>query len=79
MDIRIVFARNLKHYRKERALTQAALAAAIDVDRAHLSAMERGQQNVTLLTLQRVAAHLGVEPAQLIKQGLDRDLHSPKP
>jgi transcriptional regulator with XRE-family HTH domain len=68
MDIRVVFARNLKHYRQLRGLTQAALAAAMDVERAHVSAMERGQQNVTLQTLQRVAAHLDVTPANLIEE-----------
>lgn len=68
MDIRVVFARNLKRYRENRGLTQAALAAAMDVDRAHVSAMERGQQNVTLVTLGKVADHLGVEPAQLIER-----------
>jgi transcriptional regulator with XRE-family HTH domain len=66
MDIRVVFARNLKHYREERGMTQAALAAAMDVDRAHVSAMERQQQNVTIVTLQKVADALGVEPAQLL-------------
>ncbi|WP_299657033.1 helix-turn-helix domain-containing protein [uncultured Tateyamaria sp.] len=68
MDIRVVFARNLKHYRQLRGLTQAALAAVMDVDRAHVSSMERGQQNVTLQTLQRVAAHLEVAPAKLIEE-----------
>ncbi|MEL6643902.1 MAG: helix-turn-helix transcriptional regulator [Pseudomonadota bacterium] len=68
MDIRVVFARNLKHYRQLRGLTQAALAAAMDFDRAHVSSMERGQQNVTLQTLQRVAAHLEVAPAKLIEE-----------
>lgn len=66
MDIRVVFARNLKHYREERGMTQAALAAAMDVDRARVSAMERQQQNVTIVTLQKVADALGVEPAQLL-------------
>ena len=79
MDIRIDFARNLKHYRQARGLTQAALAAAMDVDRAHVSAMERGQQNVTLQTLQRVAAHLDVAPAKLIEQRSEGDLRSRKP
>lgn len=79
MDIRIDFARNLKHYRQARGLTQAALAAAMDVDRAHVSAMERGQQNVTLQTLQRVAAHLGVAPAQLIEERAEGDVRSRKP
>ncbi len=76
MDIRVVFARNLKHYRQLRGLTQATLAAAMDVDRAHVSAMERGQQNVTLQTLQRVAAHLDVEPAKLIEERADGDARS---
>lgn len=66
MDIRVVFARNLKHYRQACGLTQAALAAAMEVDRAHVSAMEREEQNVTLTTLQKVADALGVEPAQLL-------------
>ena len=76
MDIRVVFARNLRHYRQARGLTQAALAAAMDVDRAHVSAMERGHQNVTLLTLQRVAAHLDLAPARLIEERADSDLRS---
>ncbi|WP_193142250.1 helix-turn-helix domain-containing protein [Meridianimarinicoccus sp. MJW13] len=79
MDIRVVFASNLKHYRQARGLTQAALAAAMDVDRAHVSAMERGQQNVTLQTLQRVAAHLDVAPAQLIEERAECDVRSRKP
>jgi len=79
MDIRVVFASNLKHYRQARGLTQAALAAAMDVDRAHVSAMERGQQNVTLQTLQRVAAHLDVAPAKLIEERAERDVRSRKP
>ena len=66
MDIRVVFARNLKHYRQACGLTQAALAAAMDVDRAHVSAMEREEQNVTIVTLQKVANALGIEPAQLL-------------
>ena len=79
MDIRVVFASNLKHYRQARGLTQAALAAAMDVDRAHVSAMERGRQNVTLQTLQRVAAHLDVAPAQLIEERSEGDVRSRKP
>ena len=68
MDIRVVFARNLKHYRQACGLTQAALAAAMDVDRAHVSSMEREEQNVTIVTLQKVANALGVEPAQLLSK-----------
>ena len=36
------------------------------VDRAHVSAMERGQQNVTIVTLWHVALALDVKPAELL-------------
>lgn len=67
MDIRAVFGRNLKHYRQEAGLSQAALAARMEVDRAHVSAMERGKQNVTIVTLWHVSVAVGVEPAVLLE------------
>ncbi len=36
------------------------------VDRAHISAMERGQQNVTIIMLWHVAEALNVKPAALL-------------
>jgi len=38
------------------------------VDRAHISSMERGQQNVTLLTLWHAAQALGVKPVDLLSE-----------
>jgi transcriptional regulator with XRE-family HTH domain len=67
MDIRHTFGRNLKHYRQEADMSQAALAVKMGVDRAHVSAMERGQQNVTIVTLWHVAQALNVEPAALLE------------
>ncbi len=40
----------------------------MDVDRAHVSSMERGQQNVTLLTLWLVSQAVGVKPAALLDE-----------
>lgn len=68
MDIRHTFGNNLKHYRVEADLSQAALAVKMGVDRAHVSAMERGQQNVTIVTLWHVAQALGVAPAVLLEE-----------
>ena len=48
-------------------MTQATLSALVGVDRAHISSMERGQQNVTLLTLWHVAQALAADPAELLK------------
>lgn len=67
MDIRAVFGRNLKHYRQCAGLSQAALAAKLDIDRAHISSMERARQNVTILTLWHLSLVLDVEPALLLE------------
>jgi transcriptional regulator with XRE-family HTH domain len=67
MDIRRRFGANLRNIRTRVGFTQARLAAEVGVDRAHISAMERGQQNVTLLTLWHVSVALGVTPDELIR------------
>ena len=64
MDIREVFGANLQYFREKAGLSQAALADRMGVDRAHISAMERGQQNVTIITLWHVAEALDVKPAE---------------
>ena len=66
MDIRETFGGNLKHYRLRAGISQDALAVKMGVDRAHVSAMERGQQNVTIVTLWHVALALDVKPAALL-------------
>jgi len=67
MDIREVFGANLQFFREKAGLSQAALADKMGVDRAHISAMERGQQNVTIITLWHVAEALEVKPAALLE------------
>ena len=69
MDIRNVFAANLKRHREAAGLSQAALADKLGVDRAHISSMERGLQNVTIVTLWHVSEALGVHAAALLEQG----------
>ncbi|QSR21065.1 helix-turn-helix domain-containing protein [Hyphomonas sp. KY3] len=66
MDIREVFGANLQFFREKAGLSQAALADRMGVDRAHISAMERGQQNVTIITLWHVAEALDVKPAAFL-------------
>lgn len=66
MDIRSVFGRNMRRYRLAAGLSQAAVAVRMGVDRAHVSSMERGQQNITLLTLWHASQALGVMPATLL-------------
>ncbi|WP_460253517.1 helix-turn-helix domain-containing protein [Acidiphilium sp. MT5] len=67
MDIRNLFGANFRRFRLQAGLSQEAVAIRMDVDRAHVSAMERGQQNVTLLTIWHASQALSVTPAALLE------------
>ena len=61
-----MFGANVRVYRRSAGLSQEAVAARMGVDRAYISAIERGLQNVTLLTILQVAESLNVRPADLL-------------
>ena len=72
MDIRRVFGANVRVYRRAAGLSQEAVAARMGVDRAYVSAIERGLQNVTLLTILQVAESLNVRPADLLVESVQK-------
>jgi transcriptional regulator with XRE-family HTH domain len=80
MDIRHVFGENFRRFRTQAGLSQEAVAVRMGVDRAHVSSMERGQQNVTLSTMWLAAQALGVKPADLLNEDfeVDGDLAEPE-
>ena len=49
-------------------MSQVALAVKMGVDRAHVSSMECGRQNVTIITLWHAALALNVRPDLLLKE-----------
>ena len=52
--------------RKARALSQEALAHAAGIDRSHMGKIERGERNVTLLNVIRIAKAVGCKPSDLL-------------
>lgn len=72
MDIRKVFGANVRVYRLAAGLSQEAIAARMGVDRAYVSAIERGLQNVTLLTIWQLAEALKVRPADLFVDSVQK-------
>jgi transcriptional regulator with XRE-family HTH domain len=52
--------------RKARALSQEALADAAGIDRSHMGKIERGERNVTLLNVARIAKAVGCKPSDLL-------------
>jgi len=78
MDIRQVFGANIRRFRTQAGLSQEAVAERMGVDRAHVGNMERGEQNVTLLTLWHIAQALGVKPADLLDEDFVGDASAPE-
>ncbi|MCC8430091.1 helix-turn-helix domain-containing protein [Reyranella aquatilis] len=72
MDIRKVFGAYVRVYRLAAGLSQEAVAARMGVDRAYVSALERGLQNVTLLTILQLAESLNVRPADLLVEPVQK-------
>lgn len=62
-----VVAENVRRLRKERGLTQEQLALEADVALRYVGMVERGETNVTVGMLGKLAAVLGVEPARLLE------------
>ena len=70
MDIRRVFGLNMRRLRTASGTSQEALSVKMGVDRAHVSSMERGLQNVTLTTLWQASQALGVMPMHLLDEAV---------
>ncbi len=61
-----VLANNLRSIRKARRLSQEQLAELVDLHRTYIGAIERGEGNITLNTLEQIASALEISCAQLL-------------
>jgi len=66
MDIREVFARNLRRTRLERGFSQEALAHEVGIDRTYVSSLERRIYACSIDLVDRLAVVLGVEASDLL-------------
>lgn len=58
----------IAHARKEREVSQEALAHETGIDRAYLSAIELGKQNMGVLHLVRIASALNMTVTELVME-----------
>ena len=68
MDLRQLFATNLRRIRHQRKLSQEALAHDAGVDRAYMSRVERAVTYVGLQIIGRLADVLEVDPAEFFRR-----------
>ncbi len=58
----------IRSARRERGFAQETFAAHVGLDRSYYGAIERGEFNVTLATLLKIAAGLRVRPSKLLRR-----------
>jgi transcriptional regulator with XRE-family HTH domain len=58
--------RNLRAYRLARGLSQEDFADVLRLHRTYIGALERGERNVSLKSIERMADALGIDPLALL-------------
>ncbi|WP_037180466.1 helix-turn-helix domain-containing protein [Rhodococcoides fascians] len=65
-DLQSVVGRNVRRYRREQGWSQNTFAVHIGMHRTYVAAVERGERNVTVGTVEKIANGLGVDPLILL-------------
>lgn len=67
MDYQKILGENVRSLRIERQITQEQLAEICDLHRTYIGAIERGDRNVSLNNIVKIAHALNVAPSDLLK------------
>lgn len=68
MTLRRILAQNLRRLRRERGLTQEALADLAGVNRNYVGLLEREQNAASVDVLDQLAVALEIDPIELLKR-----------
>ena len=58
---------NLRAHRLARGLSQEAFAEVLGVHRTYMGSVERGERNLTLRSVERIAARIDEDPLSLLQ------------
>ena len=70
-DIRERFGARIRQLRNDQGWSQEELADRAGLHRTYIGSVERGEQNLSLVNIERLAATLGVSLAKLFKPFAD--------
>lgn len=68
MDIKQRFGNKIKELRKIKGLSQEKLANLAEIDRTYLPTIEKGQRNVSIEVVEKLAIALGVKVKDLFDE-----------
>ncbi len=58
---------NIRQARKGKGMSQESLALAADLDRSYIGGVERGERNISIINLKKIADALKIPVSQLLK------------
>ncbi|MFD1259697.1 helix-turn-helix domain-containing protein [Entomomonas asaccharolytica] len=64
-DIKKIFGKNVRKYRKQLKISQEQLAEKASLHRTYIGSVERGERNISLENIIKLSEVLGVSPAHL--------------
>lgn len=67
-EIRIKFGKTLRRLRKKQGVSQEAFADKCDLHRTYISDIERGERNVSLENIEKIANVLNISISKLFKE-----------
>ena len=68
LDTRKIFSTNLRQAREKLQLSQEALADAAGLHRTYVGSVERGERNISIDNIERLAIALKMSPASLLER-----------
>jgi transcriptional regulator with XRE-family HTH domain len=67
-DLQRTLGDNLRAFREAEAMSQEAFADVLGVHRTYMGALERGERNVSLKSVEKIAGKLKIEPLLLLSK-----------
>ncbi len=66
-DIKVKFGKLVREIRQAKGWSQEDLAGASQLDRTYIGGVERGERNVSIVNIGKIAAALEVHPKRLME------------
>lgn len=66
-DLQKTLGRNVRAHREQRGISQEDFAQELGFHRTYLGAVERGERNLSLRSVERLASQLRVDPVDLLR------------
>jgi transcriptional regulator with XRE-family HTH domain len=67
-DLTRILASNIRRLREKQGWSQEDCAERCGLHRTYIGAVERGERNITIATLERIAAAFEITPIDLLKE-----------